>query len=130
MIIAKDEIKKRFIDYNKLYFNNSLPMCKFSVLNQNVSAFGRYTHSYDKNKSIIGHIWISNKVNWTENALQEVIIHEMIHHYLYSIKHKCGGIFGHNWRFRKVCRYIKRNYNLDIHTHCFHLMYLRKKPMK
>ena len=123
--ITKEDIKERFLQYNTLYFDGALPKCAFHLIREKISAYGRYTHTRDRNGGITGHIWISNHVNWTEESLREVIVHEMIHHYLYAIKGKSGGLFGHNWRFRRECRKLKKRYGLNIHLHCLHLMSLR-----
>ena len=114
-----------------MYFGGYLPMCAFSLLRSwNSSQLGRYTYKYDRRGRVVGRIAISDKVNWTEEALREVIVHEMIHHYLQAIKHKSGGIFGHNWRFRKECRRLKKEHGLRIRPHCYHLRHLRKKQAK
>ncbi len=42
MEITKELLKQKFEEYNKLYFNNELPMCTFSY-NYMRDAFGRYT---------------------------------------------------------------------------------------
>ena len=51
------------------------------------------------------------------SLFKTVMIHEMIHHYLRSVKHSSGGLFRHNWRFRRQCRRLKRDYGIIIHIH-------------
>lgn len=46
------------------------------------SLFGRYTYSVAKDSKKIGHIGIAYNVDWNEEDLCEVIIHEMVHHYV------------------------------------------------
>jgi len=116
--VTKKEIEERYKIYNIEYFEGVLPPCKCSIFYGN-QIFGRYTKN---------HIWISVNVDWAEDTIKEVILHEMVHHYVYSIEHKNGGLFGHNWRFRRMCRKIKKRYNIKIHVKAFHIK--RKKARK
>lgn len=110
--ITKDDIKSRYKEYNKLYFGNQLKRCKFSVQKQH--ALGTYTYKRSKDRTITGHIWITTDVEWTEETLREVIIHEMIHHYVRTIDRRFSGLFGHGYPFIKQCRRLKRDYGLNI----------------
>ena len=123
--LTKEAIKDRYDKYNEDYFDGVLPKCRFYVIREKSGPFGRYGHSFGRNGQIVGHIWISKQVRWNEEALREVIVHEMIHHYLQAVKGKRGGPFGHNWRFRRECRKMKRRYGLEIHVRCPHLMPLK-----
>jgi len=60
MTITKELLKQKFEEYNKLYFNNELPMCTFSY-NYMRDAFGRYTTHTKNNGQKVGHIWISKR---------------------------------------------------------------------
>ena len=108
--ITIEYLKQLFDEYNKLYFNNSLTRCKFHLHKDDYSYA---TYIYKKNG--ISHIWLTTDTYWTESLLKEVLIHEMIHHYIRTVENKTGGIFGHNWRFRKQCRRIEKNYGIKIH---------------
>lgn len=125
--LTKEAIKERYDMYNEAYFDGVLPQCRFYVIREKSGPFGRYNHSVGRNGQIVGHIWISKQVRWNEAALQETIVHEMIHHYLQAVKGKWGGLFGHNWRFRRECRKMKKRYGLEIHARCPHLMPLKIK---
>lgn len=105
-LLDSKQLYSLYNSYNKKYFNNILPKCKLSVYNDN-SQFGRYTFC---------HIWIVKNVEWSEETLKEVLIHEMIHHYVVTIEHKNGGIFGHNWRFKRQCKRIYKEHGLKIHV--------------
>ena len=123
--ITTETIKERYDRYNDGYFDGVLPKCIFHLIREKTNQFGRYTWARGRNGGMVGHIWISKHVNWTDDALREVLVHEMIHHYLKIIKGKNGGVFGHNWRFRRECRKMRKRYGLVIHSHCFHLMHLK-----
>ena len=105
--ITKEDIRIRYKEYNRLYFCNQLKHCKFSVQKQ--SPLGTYTSKKEKDGTITGHIWIAYDVDWTEETLREVIIHEMIHHYVKTIDKRFSGLFGHGYPFLKQCRRLKRD---------------------
>ena len=125
--ITKEAIKDQYDRYNAAYFGGELPKCRFYLIREKAGPFGRYTRLIGRNGKMEGRIWISKQVRWNEEALQETIVHEMIHHYLQAVKGKRGGLFGHNWRFRRECRKMKKRYGLEIHAHCQHLMALKVK---
>lgn len=106
---TKEYLEKKFKEYNKQYFNNVLPKCKMSVTY--INATGRYTYNKQQN---LGHIWLSARIDNNEEFIKEVLIHEMIHHYIKTIEHREGGLFGHNWRFRRQCRRLFKEHNLKI----------------
>lgn len=110
--ITKEDVRSRYKKYNRMYFDNRLGKCKFSVQKQ--WSFGTYTYKREKNGTTTGHIWIATNVDWTEEALREVIIHEMIHHYVKTIDMRFAGLFGHGWPFIKQCRRLKRDYGLKV----------------
>lgn len=126
MIITNEDIKIRFDEYNKKYFGGVLPKCKCHSRRDKRSSFGTYTYTR-KNGKIEGHIWIARDVDWSEEDLREVIVHEMIHHYVRTIEGHKGGLFGHNWRFRRQCRRIKREYGINIHVHSTHIYHIGEK---
>lgn len=108
--ITKEQIKDLYIKYNKLYFNGVLPKCKCHVF-KGKSCYGFY--SYQKNNKAAG-IWIAYNVEWTEETLRECVVHEMIHHYVRTIEGHKGGLLGHNWRFRRQCRRLKKEFGINI----------------
>ena len=127
MIITKELIRQKYVEYNHLYFNNELPRCKFSVYNTK-EELGLYTRDsiwiarYPKN--------ISKTAVWTEELFKEVLIHEMVHHYVVAVKNKRSFLCPHGWRFRWKCRELKRLHNIDIELGVFIRRYavLRQQP--
>ena len=122
MKITKEDLKVRFDKYNHQYFNSVLPQCEFSVIK--LSCLGRYMSSFGKNGKRKYRIRLTSDVNWTEESLRNVLIHEMIHHYVVAIDGCKGidgfswyGLFGHGKRFRKQVRRINREHGLKIHIH-------------
>ena len=84
MEITKELLKQKFEEYNKLYFNNELPMCRFTYTYMR-DVFGRYMTSTTPKCKKIGHIWISKSIDLDEEMLRELLVHEMIHHYVRTI---------------------------------------------
>ena len=122
MKITKEDLKVRFDEYNHQYFNSVLPRCEFSVIK--LSCLGRYMFSSRKNGNRKYRISLTSDVKWTEESLRDVLIHEMIHHYVVAIDGCKGidgfswyGLFGHGKRFRRQVRRINREHGLKIHIH-------------
>ena len=132
MKITKEDLKARFDEYNRLYFGSALPRCEFSVTK--LSCLGRYMLSSGKNGKRKYRIGITIDVNWTEETLRDVLIHEMIHHYVIAIDGCKGidgfswyGLFGHGKRFRRQVRRIKRQFGQNIHIHPHHIYHIRER---
>ncbi len=122
MKITKEDLKVRFDEYNHQYFNSVLPQCEFSVIK--LSCLGRYMFSSGKKGKRKYRIRLTSDVNWTEESLRDVLIHEMIHHYVIAIDGCMGidgfcwyGLFGHGKRFRRQVRRLKREHGFKIHIH-------------
>lgn len=108
MEVNKAIIRDLYKKYNKLYFGGVLPLCDCHYIK--LDAFGRYTNQNGK-----GKIWITNDVDWTDETLREVLVHEMIHHYVKAIEGKNEYIFfRHGFRFRRMMRKLNREFGLGI----------------
>lgn len=129
MKIAKEDIVTRFNEYNKKYFDGILPPCKCHVIKEKEhTPLGLY-NSIERKGKLIGHIWIASNVDWNEEDLREVIVHEMIHHYVRMIEGYKGGLFGHNLRFKRQCKRLKDDYGLIINTTSYNICRIgQKKP--
>lgn len=113
MEITKNILKELYKKYNKMYFNNELSICDCHYIKLDV--YGRFTYKKDKDGIIHGKIWITNDVDWTEEVLRGVLVHEMIHHYVKTIKHKDEYLFfKHGFQFRKKMKQLNREFNLGI----------------
>ena len=100
--VTKEYIKEVFDECNRLYFDNQLKNCKFSVLRNspNNRSLGR-CDTIKKNGKILGRIWIAKNVFWTEDSFKETVIHEMIHLYNEQIEDSSPAILCHTWHFRR-----------------------------
>ena len=131
MKITKELIKKKFKEYNDKYFNSILPKCEFSACK--LHCFGQYTCAKSKS-SKRNRIWITTDVDWTEETLKDVLIHEMIHHYVTTVDgcelfdgFSWYGLFGHGKHFRKQVNRLKKEFGLNVHIH---YPFLKKKKEK
>lgn len=115
MTPTKELLKKLYKEYNEKYFYGKLGKCDFSFFSKNISFLGWYCGKETCKNIPNDKIWIGTAVKWTEDALKCVLIHEMIHMYVYRIEgHKYDGIFGHGRRFRKQCKRLKKEFGLDV----------------
>lgn len=103
--LTKGMLKERFKEYNKLYFGNKLKMPKFYFLSSKLP-YGMCIR--DKKQC---DIWISKRIDWTDEFLKNILIHEMIHQYAYEVLHgwkyspiQHGPLF-HFVRWRLIKRY-------------------------
>lgn len=103
----KEDIERRFDEYNEKYFDGVLPKCKFIVRKSKYDAPAWIT--YDK----VNKIYIANDVYWTDEILKLFLIHEMAHHYEWEIM-KVDSFFGHGISFRKVCRMLRKKHGIRV----------------
>ena len=115
--LSKDELKKRFEELNVLCFDGELGRCGFSLFSRNISHLGWYQDRNDKNGKPKDKIWFGTSVKWTNELLEAVMVHEMIHMYVYRIeKCKYDGLLSHGRRFRRKCKQIKKAHGIDALT--------------
>lgn len=108
MEVNKKILKALYREYNKLYFDNILSPCDCHYIK--LDAFGRYTNQNGK-----GKIWITTDVDWTEETLRKVLVHEMIHHYVKTIDGKNEYLFfRHGFKFRRQMKRINKEFGLGI----------------
>lgn len=117
--LTREEVEHRVAEYNRLYFDGVLPSCKVSVARLN--CLGTYCHWRDSRGRKRRRITIATNVDWTDETLRAVILHEMIHCYVRTIDGCEGvdgfswhGLFGHGRRFRRQCKRIKEQYGIDV----------------
>lgn len=107
--ITKADLRKRFEAYNQLYFKGRLktPVFKF------ITAKSPYGSCHTKKDRC--EIWMSKYTKWTDETLKNVLIHEMIHQYVYEVLHGCKyTLFPHGIRFCYVRWRLNKKYNLKI----------------
>ena len=108
MKVTKDLIEQSFIEYNKLYFGNKFPKTKFYILMKK-RPFGMCIRGKGECE-----IWISKFIT-DEKFFKNILIHEMIHQYVYQILHGFTyTIIQHGLLFHYVRWKLTRKYHLEI----------------
>jgi len=103
-----------FVEYNKKYFDSYLILPKMSTFigETSMGLFtareGRYT-KYG--------ISIARNFNLTKEELRDLLIHEMIHQYLYMKSRKAS----HGKAFKNMMDELNRKYGLDVRINSKHL---------
>ena len=114
MEITIELLKKDFEKYNKMYFNGELAMCRFTYRYMR-DAFGKYKPDHTTKGDKIGHIWISKSVDWDEEKLKQIVVHEMIHHYVHTIDGvSFDGLFQHGFYFVRQTRRLKKQFGYEV----------------
>ena len=115
MKISKGVLEKMFAECNKKYFDSSLIMPNISTYigETSMGLFtvreGRYTRDMK--------ISIARNFNLTNEELRDLLIHEMIHEYVYL---KSGKV-SHNRMFKNKMKELNEKYGLDIRKNSKHL---------
>lgn len=121
IVVDKQELKRRYNEYNTLYFGGRLGKCTLSY--NYITPLGRYVYDQKTRSTII----ISKNVRWTDEAISDVLVHEMVHMYLRTVLHiRFDGLFGHGPVFRLVCLRLRLKYGLNTKVHYFEYECLRK----
>ena len=107
IVITKNLISKLFFKYNKEYFDNKLQLPNFDILHSK-RLLGQFRTKEHKKPKIL----ITKDVEWTENDLRDILVHEMVHLYVWEKTGKNNN--KHNGLFKKVCAELKEKYGIDV----------------
>lgn len=109
--VTENELIQRFIHYCDLYFDNSLPLPEFRLVDR-YRTVGYFSCRYDKYGCYNPVIEVSSAYDYTEKQLDEIIVHEMIH-----FKLAFDGVdmkVSHGKAFMDMARKISAKSGLDI----------------
>lgn len=84
MRICESQIRCLFRQYNEDYFGSLLPMPFFKI-RHSVNTLGYFSYMPDEVFGTTETLEISDFYEYTPNQLRDIIVHEMIHYYLYYI---------------------------------------------
>jgi hypothetical protein len=118
--ISKQYLKEKFIEYNKLYFDNKLPKVPIFTIINSKNLAGQYCAKWGKKDGVLQitrhEIQIDENILWTEETLRSVLVHEMIHYYveIQKKKPKRDGDFQHWGLFWVMKTKLNWKYNLKI----------------
>lgn len=106
MEITTKILKERFIEYNKRYFDDKLPMVDFRR-HRTGNPFARLNTPNNGNLSIS----FCTVYNWNDKLIRDTLIHEMIH--LHLVVNKKEWIFDHGIPFHLCCLKFLLKYRID-----------------
>lgn len=111
MEITPTLLRELFNRYNEEYFEGLLPAnVKFSTY-EGRRSFGMYLKKGATSSIREPEIRLVRNVEWEEENLKSVILHEMCHHYVIA---KNGGKSGHNIEFFRIAKRISKLSNINV----------------
>ena len=113
MKITKEDLKVRFDEYNRLYFDGKLKNAKMGFLSKNYKTFvGTFEFEIDNNRRVKNpSIKVSQRIDWDEEKLRRVLLHEMGH---LSVIQKYRKGKKHGLAYIKECKRIESQYNVKV----------------
>ncbi len=116
MTATLDYIKRKFEEYNTLMFEGKLQPLPFKLSNAR-TFLGAVKCQRKKNEDGTWHYHdfefvISTKVDMTENIVEDTIIHEMIHYWIFSNQMQDNG--PHGDIFKKKMKEINMRFDRNI----------------
>ena len=118
----KEDLERRFNEYNEKYFDGVLPPCKL-MIRKSEDGCPAWIVKY---KKVNNKIDIANNVYWTDENLKLVLIHEMVHHYVWEIMN-LNPFCQHGRTFRKVCRMLRKKHGIRVNLHELPLPHFKGK---
>ena len=117
MKITKEDLKVRFDEYNRLYFDGKLKRAKMGFLSKSFKTIvGIFEFEIDNNRLVKNpSIKISKRIVGNEEKLRRVLLHEMAH---LSVTQKYRKGKKHGIAYIKECKRIESQYNVKV-WHCW-----------
>lgn len=112
VILDNFNLMAYFAKFNKNYFGDILPYPEFKI-RKSYFTLGYFSCNYNPDYSMYNCVLeISDRYEYTEEQLRDIIVHEMIHYYLaytgVDINMK------HGKEFNKKARELNENFGLNI----------------
>ena len=107
---TKEDLQRRFKEYNELYFYGELPKCPISIGCNKKIGWGVYVGR----GKIKPHIYICGTAYWTDETLKAIIIHEMVHHYVEKVVKPKFWEPPHGYHFTKKCKSLEKEFGLKV----------------
>ena len=97
--------------YNFDYFGNMLPAPNFKV-RHSINTLGYFSCLIDDPYGMSATIEISDFYDYTENEFRNILVHEMIHYYLYYTGEdtRCH----HGKAFKSMAKRFNKDYGMNI----------------
>lgn len=117
MEITKEDLQRRFDEYNQLYFDGKLKSAKIGFFSKSFKTLvGTFEFEIDKNRRVNNpSIKISKRIDWDEEKLRRTLLHEMAH---FSVTQKYKKNKKHGIAYIKECKRLESQYNVRV-WHCW-----------
>lgn len=117
MEVTKELLSDLFDQYNRLYFDGRLKRAKMGFISKNFKTIvGQFEFEIDKNRHLKNKsIKINKGIDWDEEKLRRVLLHEMIH---LSVTQKYRRSMKHGFAFIKECKRIESQNHVKV-LHCW-----------
>ena len=124
MRICESQIRCLFRQFNKDYFGNILPIPHIKIRHSD-NTLGYFSYMPDKMFGTTETLEISDFYAYTSNQLRDIVVHEMIHYYLYYIGEDIR--LKHGKSFMRMARQLNQSYGLHV-TPTIDLMRIIPRP--
>ena len=114
MKLTKEKIRNLYKKYNHLYFDDLLPNTLSVVLNNEHAIASVVCAKERKTKKIKVALWLSDKYEWSSLTLRDVILHEMIHVYVYVKIGHLPYFRQHGINFKRKMKSLNKQYGFNI----------------
>ena len=111
MRICESQIRCLFRQFNKDYFGNILPM-PYIKIRHSVNTLGYFSYMQNEMFGTTETLEISDFYEYTSNQLRDIVVHEMIHYYLYYIGEDVR--LKHGKSFMRMARQLNQSYGLHV----------------
>ncbi len=115
MEVTKEVLKEKFKYFNEKYFENEICNCNFRVEKDNINLASFIEKNVSKPIiSVSKDDFLNDEIGWTEDRLDNVLLHEMIHALIHT-RHGITPVIGcHGLRFRIISTKIFLKYGVWI----------------
>ena len=124
MRICESQIRCLFRQFNKDYFGNILPM-PYIKIRHSINTLGYFSYMQNEMSGTTETLEISDFYEYTSNQLRDIVVHEMIHYYLYYIGEDVR--LKHGKSFMRMARQLNQSYGLHV-TPTIDLTRMKPRP--
>lgn len=124
MRICESQIRCLFRQFNQNYFGNMLPM-PYIKIRHSVNTLGYFSYMQNEMFGTTETLEISDFYAYTSNQLRDIVVHEMIHYYLYYIGEDVR--LKHGKSFMRMARQLNQSYGLHV-TPTIDLTRMKPRP--
>lgn len=111
MVYCESQLRLLFMQYNMDYFGSILPMPIFKI-RHSVNILGYFSYRPDEMFGTTETIEISDFYDYKPNQLRDILVHEMVHYYLYYIGEDSR--LKHGKAFKKMAKQLNKTFGLHI----------------